>query len=99
MKPISGRFSIVSVMPRIADSLAERMETNHMLPLAKAEVEGRTPDFLERLFEGKLQSQRNAALGDDLVQLVPLGGFPKAIRRLAPAAGSEGPSIKSSSST
>lgn len=52
-----------------------------MLPLAKAEVEGRTPNFLERLFEGKLRSRRNAIVGDDLVQLVLLGGFPEAISR------------------
>ena len=55
---------------RIADSLAGRMETIQMLPLAKAEIEGRTSTFLERLFEGKLQSQRNSIVGDDLVELV-----------------------------
>lgn len=68
-------------LSRIADSLAGRMETIRMLPLARAEVEGRTPDFLERLFEGKLQSQRNGIVGDDLMQLVLLGGFPEAIGR------------------
>ena len=52
-----------------------------MLPLARAEVEGRTPTFLEHLFAGKLRSQREAILGDDLVQLVLLGGFPEAISR------------------
>ncbi len=67
-----GRFLLtgsanVLTLPRIADSLAGRMETIRMLPLARAEVEGRTPDFLERLFEGKLQSQRNAIVGDDMV--------------------------------
>lgn len=36
-----------------------------MLPLARAEIEGRTPVFLERLFEGRLQSQRDAIVGDD----------------------------------
>jgi hypothetical protein len=52
------------------------METIQMLPLAKAEIEGRTPTFLEHLFDGKPQSQRNAIVGDDLVRLVLLGGFP-----------------------
>lgn len=56
-----GRFLLtgsanVLTLPRIADSLAGRMETIQMLPLARAEVEGRAPNFLERLFEGKLQS-------------------------------------------
>ena len=52
-----------------------------MLPLARAEVEGGTPGFLERLFEGKLQNQRKAVVGDDLAQTVLLGGFPEAIAR------------------
>ena len=56
-----GRFLLtgsanVLTLPRVADSLAGRMETIQMLPLARAEIEGRTPTFLERLFEGKLQS-------------------------------------------
>lgn len=81
-----GRFLLtgsanVLTLPRIADSLAGRMETLQMLPLARAEIEGRTPTFLERLFEGKLQGQRNAILGDDLVRLVLQGGFPEAISR------------------
>lgn len=52
-----------------------------MLPLARAEVEGRTPLFLEHFFAGKLRSQRDAILGDDLVEIVLLGGFPEAISR------------------
>ena len=81
-----GRFLLtgsanVLTLPRIADSLAGRMETIQMLPLARAEIEGRTATFLERLFEGKIQSQRDAIVGDDLVQLVLLGGFPEAISR------------------
>ena len=81
-----GRFLLtgsanVLTLPRVADSLAGRMETLQMLPLARAEVEGRTPGFLERLFEGKLQDQRKPVVGDDLVQAVLLGGFPEAIAR------------------
>lgn len=81
-----GRFLLtgsanVLTLPRIADSLTGRMETLQMLPLARAEVEGRTPSFLERLFEGKLQNRRKAVVGDDLVQAVLLGGFPEAIAR------------------
>ncbi len=81
-----GRFLLtgsanVLTLPRVADSLAGRMETLRMLPLARAEVEGRTPSFLERLFEGKLQNQRKAVVGDDLVQAILVGGFPEAIAR------------------
>ena len=57
-----GRFLLtgsanVLTLPRVADSLAGRMETIQMLPLARAEIEGRTPTFLERLFDGKLQGE------------------------------------------
>lgn len=81
-----GRFLLtgsanVMTLPRIADSLAGRMETIQMLPLARAEIEGRTPTFLERLFEGDLRKARNAIVGDDLVHAVMRGGFPEAIAR------------------
>lgn len=81
-----GRFLLtgsanVLTLPRVADSLAGRMETLQMLPLAKAEIEGRTPTFLEGLFEGKLRKARNATVGDNLVHSVLLGGFPEAIAR------------------
>ncbi len=81
-----GRFLLtgsanVLTLPRVADSLAGRMETIRMLPLAMAEIERRPPIFLERLFEGKLHGQKDAIVGDDLVQIVLRGGFPEAISR------------------
>jgi predicted AAA+ superfamily ATPase len=81
-----GRFLLtgsanVLTLPRVADSLAGRMETIQMLPLARAELSGNAPTFLARLFEGKLQSHRNAIVGDDLVKIVLLGGYPEAIAR------------------
>ncbi|WP_036280589.1 ATP-binding protein [Methylocystis sp. ATCC 49242] len=81
-----GRFLLtgsanVLTLPRVADSLAGRMETIRMLPLARAEIENRTPTFLERLFAGNLQSQKNAIVGDELIRLILLGGFPEAISR------------------
>lgn len=81
-----GRFLLtgsanVLTLPRIADSLAGRMETLHMLPLARAEIAGKAPTFLERLFNGKLQEDTDAILGDQLIHLALLGGFPEAISR------------------
>ena len=81
-----GRFLLtgsanVLTLPRVADSLAGRMETLQMLPLARAEIAGIPPTFLERLFEGKLAGDRQAVVGDDLVPLVLLGGFPEALAR------------------
>jgi uncharacterized protein len=81
-----GRFLLtgsanILTLPRVADSLAGRMETIQMLPLARAEVTGNTPRFLERLFDGKLQGDQAAIVGDDLTKLVLIGGFPEAISR------------------
>ncbi len=81
-----GRFLLtgsanVLTLPRVADSLAGRMETIRMLPLARAEIEGKAPTFLERLFAGKMRSAPDAIVGEDLVRLVLLGGFPEAIAR------------------
>lgn len=81
-----GRFLLtgsanVLTLPKVADSLAGRMETIRMLPLARAEIEGCTSTFLDRLFDGALEADRNIIVGDDLVRLVLLGGFPEAIRR------------------
>ncbi|MGB8843758.1 MAG: ATP-binding protein [Aliidongia sp.] len=81
-----GRFLLtgsanVLTLPRVADSLAGRMETIQMLPLAHAEVTGKMPSFLESLFDGTLKGDRAAIVGDDLVKLVVVGGFPEAIGR------------------
>lgn len=81
-----GRFLLtgsanVPTLPRVVDSLAGRIETLRILPLARAEIEGRTPTFLDRLFEGNLQNQRNAITGDELAHIVLAGGFPEAIAR------------------
>ena len=81
-----GRFLLtgsanVLTLPRVADSLAGRMETLQMLPLSRAEITGKPTTFLERLFAGKLEGDKGAIVGDDLVQLVMLGGFPEVINR------------------
>ena len=77
---LTGSANVIT-LPRVADSLAGRMETVRLLPLAQAEIEGRTPRFLEDLFENTLRPSPDAVVGDDLVRLVLRGGFPEAIRR------------------
>ena len=82
-----GRFLLtgsanVLTLPRIADSLAGRMETLQMLPLARAEVEDADAQFSGAPVRRKTaKSSANAVVGDDLVQTVLLGGFPEAIAR------------------
>lgn len=81
-----GRFLLtgaanVLTLPSVADSLAGRMETLEMLPLSHAEIVGTRSTFLDRLFEGALEGDKQAVVGDDLVQLALTGGFPEAIAR------------------
>lgn len=81
-----GRFLLtgsanVLTLPKVADSLAGRIETLRMLPLARAELEEVAPTFVERIFEGQLQSTKNPILGDDLLNVILQGGFPEALGR------------------
>lgn len=81
-----GRFLLtgsanVLTLPKVADSLAGRIETLRMLPLARAELEEVDPTFVERIFEGQLQSTKNPILGDDLLNIILQGGFPEALGR------------------
>jgi len=81
-----GRFLLtgsanVLTLPRVADSLAGRMETIGLLPLAQSEIAARKPAFLERLFNGKPPAAKQPALGDELLRRTLAGGFPEAISR------------------
>lgn len=81
-----GRFLLtgsanVLTLPRIADSLAGRMETIRLLPLAQAEILGRKPSFLEGLYAGNLQRPKDLIIGDELIRVVLAGGYPEAVSR------------------
>ena len=82
----AGRFLLtgsanVLTLPRVADSLAGRIETIRMLPLARTEIDGVNPTFIERLFSGGLAGVGKATVGQELVELTLQGGFPEAISR------------------
>ncbi len=81
-----GRFLLtgsanVLMMPRVADSLVGRMEVIKMLPLARTEILGKKPCFLEYLFAGQKLRLSDMVLGDDLIQIVLAGGFPEVLNR------------------
>ncbi len=81
-----GRFLLtgsanVLTLPRVADSLAGRMETIRLLPLAQAEILGRKPSFLESLYAGNLQRPKDLIIGDELIRVVLAGGYPEAVSR------------------
>lgn len=82
----AGRFLLTGsanlmTLPRVADSLAGRMEIVRLLPLAQSEVRGCKPTFIEGLFQNKIAAVKNPVLGGDLVGAVLAGGYPEALRR------------------
>jgi len=82
----SGRFLLtgsanVLLVPRLADSLAGRMEILRLHPLAQGELARRTPDFLDRLFSGNFKMRQAERLGRNLADRIVAGGYPAALQR------------------
>lgn len=89
-----GRFLLtgsanVLLLPRLADSLAGRMETLRLHPLSQAElagIEDPTQTFLAELLSGEVRGGGRSAprLAEALAGRVAMGGFPAAIARASP---------------
>src|SRR3546814_9157728 len=71
-------------MPRVADSLAGRMEVVTLVPFAQAEVQGTGSVFLEATFAGQPPAPGTLLVGRDLVQAVIGGGYPEMLTRSDP---------------
>lgn len=82
-----GRFIMtgsanVLLVPRLADSLAGRMEILRLHPLAQAELARVRPGFLSDLFGGRFQAGRpRRREGGGLAERVAGGGYPGALAR------------------
>jgi len=85
--PTPGRFLLTGstnlmAMPRVADSLAGRLEVITLLPFAQAELVGTPGDLLDRLFDSAgLPGVVSPLVGDNLMACVLQGGYPEALRR------------------
>jgi predicted AAA+ superfamily ATPase len=84
-----GRFLLtgsthVLFVPRLADSLAGRMEIVRLLPFAQCEVEARPPAFLDTLFDAGFKVRRFERLGVRLAERIVAGGYPAALARARP---------------
>jgi hypothetical protein len=83
-----GRFLLtgsadVLLLPRVAESLAGRVEILRLHPLAQGEIAGRRPHFLDALFAGSFKTRRMDRLGPALAERVAAGGYPAALARPA----------------
>ncbi|WP_120631355.1 ATP-binding protein [Ruegeria sp. EL01] len=82
----AGRFLLTGsanlmTIPKVADSLAGRMEVVRLLPLSQTEILGTKSNFIDRAFEAKNPVSDLLIIGDDLVETVLSGGYPEAIGR------------------
>ena len=80
-----GRFLLTGsadllTLPRVADSLAGRMEILALLPLARTEIEKMQTSFLKDIFAGRPRVGRPCT-GKALVDRVLTGGYPEVLRR------------------
>ncbi len=81
-----GRFlltgsSNVMTTPKVADSLAGRMETLALLPFAQCEMSGHASHWLETVFTGKAPTISKGTIGQQLVEVVVSGGYPEVVTR------------------
>ncbi len=81
-----GRFLLTGsadlmLLPRVADSLAGRMEVMRLFPLAQCEIRGANSSFLAAAFAGEVPHVAEAMVGQDLVTAVLAGGYPEALTR------------------
>ena len=81
-----GRFLLTGsanlmLLPRVADSLAGRMEVMRLFPLAQCEIRGVNSGFLSAAFAGEVPHVAEAMVGQDLVTAVLAGGYPEALTR------------------
>jgi uncharacterized protein len=81
-----GRFLLtgsadVLLLPRLADSLAGRIEIIRLHPLAQVELHEQPPSFLKRLFNSDFKTSTRERLGPALAELIVAGGFPAALAR------------------
>lgn len=82
-----GRFILtgsanVLLVPRLADSLAGRMEILRLHPLSQAELAGRESRFLTQLFRAGFKARASGRrLGIELAERMVAGGYPAALAR------------------
>lgn len=84
-----GRFLLtgsanVLLVPRLADSLAGRIELLRLHPLAQAELAGEPPEFLDALLGGTFKTRTWSRLGRELAGRIVAGGYPPALARSSP---------------
>ncbi|MEX2534859.1 MAG: ATP-binding protein [Trueperaceae bacterium] len=71
----------VLMLPRVADSLAGRMEVLQLWPLSQGELHGVREDFPAAIFASDHRFQPSSLTEDELVGRLLAGGYPEAAQR------------------
>jgi uncharacterized protein len=79
---LTGSADVLS-LPRVAETLAGRIEVLHLWPLSQGEIEGHRESFLDSLLAGEPApgSAQGSFSRKDLQARVEAGGFPEAVAR------------------
>lgn len=84
-----GRFLLTGstsplFVPRLADSLAGRMEIIRLFPFAQCEIEAGPTGFFGALFGTGFRTRHCERLGVELAERIVAGGYPAALARTTP---------------
>jgi predicted AAA+ superfamily ATPase len=82
-----GRFLLTGsanllAMANVRESLAGRVETIPLYPLAQSELHsGKPPRFIDKVFRGDIPAASAPCKPDELIRLAGAGGYPEALGR------------------
>lgn len=75
---LTGSANVLS-LPKLADSLAGRLQIIQLYPLAQQELEGGMTNFVDTAFGGEFTGTAQSQSVEDLIERILIGGYPEAI--------------------
>ena len=80
---LTGSANILTI-PKVADSLAGRMEIVTLWPLSRGEMAGVKESFIRKVFKGGTAKLNFSKAGiEDLADMVTTGGYPEPVQRVS----------------
>jgi len=80
---LTGSANVLT-LPKVADSLAGRMEVQTLWPLSQGEILGRRETFVDACFKDSFKPQVEATDWRTLLKRIVRGGYPETVRRTDP---------------
>ncbi len=77
---LTGSANVIS-LPKVADSLAGRIEIHTLWPLSQGEIRGKREGFIDALFSDEKLPPVKSATISDILSLACVGGYPDVQRR------------------